>query len=133
MANLEGQAIARVWFGDYYALYLEFGLEIGSYEGSGRPLHQTTLFVGSSWSATRIDGSVVVSEGPDARALLTDMLQGNVVISIGVTKSATLAIALEDGAALVATPYQDGEHDWCIYANEEDTAFFQEGNAAFRE
>ncbi len=48
--------LARIWFGDYLALYLELGQQVGVYERSGRPKHERHIFTGFDWTLTDSNG-----------------------------------------------------------------------------
>ena len=59
VGRFSSMPLARIWFGDYLALYLELGRLIGNYKNSGRSKHERHIFAGYDWTLTDSDAKTI--------------------------------------------------------------------------
>lgn len=123
--SFSSMPVARIWFGDHLAMYLEFGRAIGNYKNSVRSKHERHIFAGYDWSITASDGKTTLrSELAESQVEL--MLECSLVQSVSLDDNNELVIQFTDGYIL-RTSGTD-QPDWCLHEAPDSYVSFEDGS-----
>lgn len=110
-SRLHSATIDRVWFGDFLAMYLEIGRQVGVYPRSGLSMCERGIFVGYDWIMSTSSEGIIDRKTPEAEATLAHLLSGSKIECATSLGSSDIWLHFDNGCILESR----GGSDWSLF------------------
>ena len=124
IARFDSLPLSRIWFGDYLALYLEFGPSVGVYQRSGRTKHERHVFAGYDWLLADDFGSEI-PRSDLTESLVLKLLGESRVLSVSLDTRKELLMRFDCGWQLCTRGTEQTE--WSLWEHPNKNVSFENG------
>ncbi len=126
VSGMTGLPVARVWFGDNKALYLEVGNQIASYE-SGELQCEHSIYFGFDWKYVPIP--VAIADGQhEINAFVRTELIKKQIRNIEISRQMQIEIQFSAGSLVSLQDPESKNPDWCIHTAGNESIYWEDGS-----